>query len=334
MHALDRFGLVLDAAELVDDDRVVGEDALPDVRLAGDQRVHQLLRQLDEFGLYVGVRFGEARTAARTMQHRDECDPDLGIDAFIEDSPRCDRRSTRDSGTHPPLRGAVPAVTDAMQRKRLAARRSIRASRHGPARAAMLCVRGELDERRNQVSYARRLGVWDATMVVVGGVIGSGIFLTPAAIARQTGIERRAAARVGVRRRARADRRALLRRARRAAAERRRRLREPARGVRAHRRVRLRLEHAGRELFRQPRRGRDGVRAIRGGRARHHARRRAPVRGRRDRVPRRHQLVRHPRRRADAEHPDRAEARRDRLADRDRPRRARRAAADACRRRR
>lgn len=38
-----------------------------------------------------------------------------------------------------------------------------------------------------QVGYARRLGAWDAAMVVVGGVIGSGIFLTPAAIARQTG---------------------------------------------------------------------------------------------------------------------------------------------------
>jgi len=38
-----------------------------------------------------------------------------------------------------------------------------------------------------QVGYVRRLGVWDASMVVVGGVIGSGIFLTPAAIARQTG---------------------------------------------------------------------------------------------------------------------------------------------------
>jgi APA family basic amino acid/polyamine antiporter len=35
--------------------------------------------------------------------------------------------------------------------------------------------------------YRRRLGVWDASMIVVGGVIGSGIFLTPAAIARQTG---------------------------------------------------------------------------------------------------------------------------------------------------
>lgn len=37
------------------------------------------------------------------------------------------------------------------------------------------------------VGYARRLGAWDASMVVVGGVIGSGIFLTPAVIARQTG---------------------------------------------------------------------------------------------------------------------------------------------------
>ncbi|MEP7098163.1 MAG: amino acid permease, partial [Dokdonella sp.] len=37
------------------------------------------------------------------------------------------------------------------------------------------------------VGYARRLNAWDASMVVVGGVIGSGIFLTPASIARQTG---------------------------------------------------------------------------------------------------------------------------------------------------
>jgi APA family basic amino acid/polyamine antiporter len=39
----------------------------------------------------------------------------------------------------------------------------------------------------SKVGYLRRLGVWDASMVVVGGVIGSGIFLTPATIARQTG---------------------------------------------------------------------------------------------------------------------------------------------------
>ncbi|HEX6614162.1 MAG TPA: amino acid permease, partial [Rhodanobacteraceae bacterium] len=37
------------------------------------------------------------------------------------------------------------------------------------------------------VTYVRRLGAWSAAMVVIGGVIGSGIFLTPASIARQTG---------------------------------------------------------------------------------------------------------------------------------------------------
>ena len=37
------------------------------------------------------------------------------------------------------------------------------------------------------VGYARRVGPWSAAMVVIGGVIGSGIFLTPASIARQTG---------------------------------------------------------------------------------------------------------------------------------------------------
>ena len=47
-------------------------------------------------------------------------------------------------------------------------------------------VRGERMNDTPEVSYARRLGVWDAMMVVVGGVIGSGIFLTPATIARQT----------------------------------------------------------------------------------------------------------------------------------------------------
>src|SRR3982751_3986567 len=46
---------------------------------------------------------------------------------------------------------------------------------------------GERMNETPEVSYARRLGVWDAMMVVVGGIIGSGIFLTPASIARQTG---------------------------------------------------------------------------------------------------------------------------------------------------
>jgi APA family basic amino acid/polyamine antiporter len=44
-----------------------------------------------------------------------------------------------------------------------------------------------VSETGERVGYARRLNAWDASMVVVGGVIGSGIFLTPAAIARQTG---------------------------------------------------------------------------------------------------------------------------------------------------
>ena len=35
--------------------------------------------------------------------------------------------------------------------------------------------------------YARTLGLFSATMLVVGGIIGSGIFLNPAIVARRTG---------------------------------------------------------------------------------------------------------------------------------------------------
>ncbi len=35
--------------------------------------------------------------------------------------------------------------------------------------------------------YARRLGLFSATMLVVGGIVGSGIFLNPAVVARRTG---------------------------------------------------------------------------------------------------------------------------------------------------
>jgi APA family basic amino acid/polyamine antiporter len=35
--------------------------------------------------------------------------------------------------------------------------------------------------------YLRRLGSWDAAMIVIGGVIGSGIFRTPASVAKLTG---------------------------------------------------------------------------------------------------------------------------------------------------
>ncbi|MEO8748378.1 MAG: amino acid permease [Rhodanobacter sp.] len=35
-------------------------------------------------------------------------------------------------------------------------------------------------------TYARRLNTWDAAMIVVGGIIGAGIFLTPATVAQHT----------------------------------------------------------------------------------------------------------------------------------------------------
>src|SRR5690606_15299680 len=37
------------------------------------------------------------------------------------------------------------------------------------------------------VTYARRLGLFSATMVVMGGIIGSGIFLNPAIVAQRVG---------------------------------------------------------------------------------------------------------------------------------------------------
>ena len=46
-------------------------------------------------------------------------------------------------------------------------------------------VAGVLTEPAN--AYARRLNTWDAAMIVIGGVIGAGIFLTPSTVARHTG---------------------------------------------------------------------------------------------------------------------------------------------------
>src|SRR5204863_293595 len=37
----------------------------------------------------------------------------------------------------------------------------------------------------NEVPLARRLGLFDATMIVMGGIIGSGIFVNPYVVARQ-----------------------------------------------------------------------------------------------------------------------------------------------------
>jgi APA family basic amino acid/polyamine antiporter len=36
-----------------------------------------------------------------------------------------------------------------------------------------------------QPKLVRRLGLFDATMIVMGGIVGSGIFLNPAEVARQ-----------------------------------------------------------------------------------------------------------------------------------------------------
>ena len=36
----------------------------------------------------------------------------------------------------------------------------------------------------NEVPLARRLGLFDATMIVMGGIIGAGIFVNPAVVAR------------------------------------------------------------------------------------------------------------------------------------------------------
>src|SRR5438094_2460009 len=37
------------------------------------------------------------------------------------------------------------------------------------------------------VTYARRLGLFSATMAVIGGIIGGGIFLTPSTVAARVG---------------------------------------------------------------------------------------------------------------------------------------------------
>src|ERR1043166_1495720 len=40
-------------------------------------------------------------------------------------------------------------------------------------------------DQTNHPQLARRLGLFDATMIVMGGIIGSGIFMTPQAVALQ-----------------------------------------------------------------------------------------------------------------------------------------------------
>src|SRR4030095_1590954 len=42
-----------------------------------------------------------------------------------------------------------------------------------------------MDQRNTHAELARRLGLFDATMIVMGGIIGSGIFMNPSFVARQ-----------------------------------------------------------------------------------------------------------------------------------------------------
>ena len=46
---------------------------------------------------------------------------------------------------------------------------------------------GEASAPGSSVSYARRLGLFSGTMAVIGGIIGSGIFLNPAIVAQRLG---------------------------------------------------------------------------------------------------------------------------------------------------
>src|ERR1700752_5517895 len=42
-----------------------------------------------------------------------------------------------------------------------------------------------MDQRNTHAELARRLGLFDATMIVMGGIIGSGIFMNPSVVALQ-----------------------------------------------------------------------------------------------------------------------------------------------------
>ena len=111
--------------------------------------------------------------------------------------------------------------------------------------------------RERLTSFKRVLGPFDATMVVIGGIIGSGIFINP--------VHRRAAARhlaagpsgLGHRRRHRAGRRAVLRGAWRAVPEGGRAIRLPARRAASARGFPLRMGAAAHHRDRRDRGGRD-----------------------------------------------------------------------------
>src|SRR5947209_9185845 len=52
---------------------------------------------------------------------------------------------------------------------------------------ATACSRPVTESSPSRVTYARRLGLFSGTMAVIGGIIGGGIFLTPATVAERVG---------------------------------------------------------------------------------------------------------------------------------------------------
>ena len=177
----------------------------------------------------------------------------------------------------------------------------------------------------------RELGLFSASLLVVGGIIGSGIFFTPAETARALPTSRLGARRLGARRSRRARRRADVRRARRDDARSGRRLRVRARGVRPAPRVSARLDDAADDCERRDRRGRDGIRGLsRALRADRRGRRTDRRRGDHDHRADHHELSRREAGNGHGERFHALENRGARRADRDRPRaESRRAAASS-----
>ena len=117
------------------------------------------------------------------------------------------------------------------------------------------------------VTVSRRLRPHESasspgTMMVVGGIIGSGIFLNPAIVAQRVRTAGAHPGGLGAGRRRRADRRPRLRRARRPAAGGGRRLRLPARCLRPAAGVPLRLDAAAGDRHRGHRGGGGDLRQL------------------------------------------------------------------------
>ena len=113
------------------------------------------------------------------------------------------------------------------------------------------------------MTFRRALGPFDATMIVIGGIVGSGIFINPYLVARL--LDSSALVLVGLdrRRRDRAGRSVRVRRAGRRVPARRRAVCLPARRLASAGRFSLWLGAAAGHRDRRDRRGRDHVRDLR-----------------------------------------------------------------------